>query len=219
MTFKVLGPGLKEIRTIPGDFADYESRYDAPVGIDDAGGKHYFTLGGAPVPADVDYFKPLSTEGNGMCMVKKGNKWAYTDNNAKVISPWFQYDNNVYYTDKLGYLPGSPDKAVEDDWGCVAVKQNGKWGVYSYNKNKMLIPCLYDCIGSYYKGGAVAVMKNKKWGLVKFDNGAVIIPLRYDALERVYDNFICVIKLGIYKRRADEITIKGRVVNSKTYIE
>lgn len=221
VTFKVLGAGLKEVRTIPGDFARYEISGDAyastPIGIDDAGKKHYFTPGGGTVPADADRFVPL--KGNRYCLIEKGTKWAYTDNTGKVITPWFPIPKDAYTTDNLGYIPRSPSTAVEKNWGCVSVCQNGKWGVYDYEKRKMVIPCLYDLICTYYKGDIVTAKKNGKYGLLNYKTGAVIIPFRYDSLNRFRndENFVGTIKLSVYKSKADEITTKGHIVKTRTY--
>lgn len=63
--------------------------------------------------------------------------------------------------------------------GYYIVEQNGKKGLYHINKNKELLPCIFDYISYDEKIGGFKVEQNDKYGLYSID-GKEVIPCKYD---------------------------------------
>ncbi|HEY9261489.1 WG repeat-containing protein [Chitinophaga sp.] len=97
----------------------------------------------------------------------------------------------LHQGDKIGYadthgkllLPLQFQEAGILDEDHFDVKTNGKWGVFSVPKNKLVIPAIYEafdyCGGCGAKGGYVFAQQNGQWGVVDFNN-KVLLPFAYE---------------------------------------
>lgn len=91
----------------------------------------------------------------------------------KKVSFYLPDKKTLPFFDDIGYLDGE----------YFDVKQNGKWGIYSKSKGKIITQALYD--GFDYCGGCgkaaayVYAKKGNKWGIIDW-NEKILIPFEYN---------------------------------------
>jgi hypothetical protein len=127
-------------------------------------------------------FLQIGTRGEGTSLVALGEnfKWGIPNTNQsdrrKVILP-FEFDD--INDGRFGYYP---------------VKQNGKWGLYDYGSQEMIIEPQYDdalliCEGLW------AVSKNGKWGFVDVFN-TIVIPFEYNSVSNFIHGYSHAVKIS-----------------------
>ena len=138
---------------------------------------------------------------------KKNGKWGIVSKDKKILVP-FKYDDISLYSvlivkkdNKFGVLDDSfteilPTKydEIEEYNNCLRVKNNNKYGLYDYEKQKkFLLPIKYDEIsrlGYYLKLGI-----NNKYGVFDSSTGTFITPIKYDEVEYL-DLYTSTVKLN-----------------------
>lgn len=100
--------------------------------------------------------------------------------------------SEIFVGGKMGYiddwgrivLPAHYDDAIALDGNTYfAVKESEKWGVYSKEKNDIVVPIQYDkldyCGGCGSKPDYVYALLDGKWGIVSFEN-KTLLPFEYE---------------------------------------
>ena len=164
--------------------------------VEKLNGEGYFYFG---LCADDNSFilKPIYDEigkfSDGLVTVKKNGKYAYFNNQGKMILP-FEYDvasefsngiacvkqNGKYlFINKEGKKEFSTDYSYASGFtdGLAVVKRGGKYGCINKD-GKVVIPEEYDYISSF-KDGYTCAKKNNKYGVIN-TQGKEVIPFEYD---------------------------------------
>lgn len=144
------------------------------------------------------HYDDVSFFNEGLCFVKKNNKWGVIDKKGNIVIQ-FIFDDFTYYYNFQESL--------------AAVKQNKKWGFVNRN-GEMVIPFIYDDFSFGYRfiNGFAAVKFNGYWGLID-KNGRNVVPFIYEQLEleneyKFFNNLAAVKKGGKW----GYINIEGDVV-------
>lgn len=130
-------------------------------------------------------------------MMKPGNKWGYIDKNGEEVIP-FVYGwagrfhqgsaivgNLIDGQERYGMIDKNNSVVLPFEFetgtytgNVYALRQNGKWGVYSPS-GVCLTPCQYDRLITFVEGYAT-VVKDGKQGLIN-EQGQLLIPCEYEA--------------------------------------
>ncbi|MGK9127081.1 WG repeat-containing protein [Olivibacter sp. SA151] len=92
---------------------------------------------------------------------------------ANEISFYLKGGKMLPFFEDVGYLDGN----------YFDVKQQGKWGIYSFKEQKLVIPAIFDafdyCGGCGRKPSYVYASHNGKWGILDW-NGKELLPFIYE---------------------------------------
>ncbi len=169
---KMLVPmGMYDALTVERDYNNPDIPY---IFIAEKNGKTtYYSENGTT--EGVDY--KLNEYGN---VAKKGGKYAFVDRKTKkVTSKWFESiiafrdPAETNYSNQYGFFVYGP---------VFIVKDGGKYGIYDVQKGKLIVPCVYEGIGSVLYNDRAVVQQNGLCGAVNTSTGAVVIPPKYIGL-------------------------------------
>lgn len=136
---------------------------------------------GEPV-TDVQYDSAGSL-GNGMAIVRQGDRRSVIDSTGKEIKAGEQYETIEKFSESY-----------------LRVKKDGKYGLVNYNWEEV-VPCKYDWIPSAFSETLFTVMSDKKVGLVDL-TGKEFVPCKYDntsfAASHISDGMLIVCQNGKY---------------------
>ena len=112
----------------------------------------------------------------GKAYAKMGNKYVYIDKHGEILNTtnenrefcWEDTDTTVSVTSQF------------KDSVLMIQEKNGKFGVVASGTNKIVLPFLYDEIGTYFRN-TILVRIGNKWG-AWLDNGKLITEPKYKSI-------------------------------------